>query len=724
MAIAQNFPIISPSLNLDFANVQALDPRITFARATTATYYGTRTALAEQNLLLQSAVPYPSPWAWTDGYIGSLGSELVTNGTFGTDVSGWTAGAGATITWVSGQAQVAGASATKWAYQTITTVIGRRYVFNYKQTGGTGSAVIWVGTSQGTNANGASPTTTAGNTLTSTLAFVATATTTFISLLSIGANLTANFDDLSVKESVQDFVVAPDGTSTASTLVAAAANATYLQTVTANAADYTFSVFLRRVTGTGDVQIQAGSGTYVTQTITSTWARYTVTQTLAAGSRTAGIRIVTSGDQVEVWGAQLEQRSTVTAYTPTTTQPITNYIPVFETAASGVARFDHNPVTFESLGLLVEEQRTNLFTYSEQFDNAAWTKSNATVTANTIVSPDGTLDADKLVEGTTTSRKFVTQAGAASGQTFSVYAKAGERNFIAIGQTNSSGVWAVSLFNLNTGLFVATYSAGGATVPTNNVITLVGNGWYRVSCLLNNAAGSGAAVIMVGNGGDPIFEGYTGNGFSGIYIWGAQLEAGAFATSYIPTVASQVTRAADSASMTGANFSSWFNNGQGTFYTDASCDRLASAIARLAYNTECGSAFAISTNSAFGATVFNIKCTALSNNTIAVEQFFYTGGGTNFGARIVNTIPFGANVDKIATYINNPAQLYGIASSNQINTITTNSGKTGGNSYANANMLQIGYTAPNFAGNFSGRIKKLAFYPIQVTATNLQSLTG
>ena len=712
MAIAQNFPTISPSLLLDFANVEALDPRITFTRASTATYYGTRTALAEQNLLLQSAVPYPLPWAWTDGYIGSLGSELVTNGTFGTDVSGWTAGAGATITWVSGEAQVAGASATKWAFQTITTVIGKRYVFNYKQTGGTGSAIIWVGTSQGTNANGASPTTTAGNTLTSTLVFVATATTTFISLLSIGASLTANFDDLSVKESVQDAAVAPDGTSTASTLVAAAANATYLQTVTANAADYTFSVYLRRVTGTGDVQIQAGSGTYVTQTITSSWARYTVTQTLVAGSRTAGIRLVTSGDQVEVWGAQLEQRSSVTAYTVTTTQPITNYVPVLETAASGVARFDHNPTTFESLGLLIEEQRTNVLLYSEQFENAYWqVKSNLSVTTNTVVSPDGILDGDKLVESTASGQHWIgvgTTDTITSGvaYTLSLYAKQAERGYVHLqGDTGSGRLGSGVTFNLTDGTVFSVPVGSTAT------ITSVGNGWYRCA-VTSTASSTGTAYPYFGlrQNSAPATASYTGDGYSGLFIWGAQFETGAFATSYIPTVASQVTRAADSASMTGANFTSWFNAAQGTIYSESlyyyTGDANESDAAGLGSPVAFGDALQ---NQFEPLTLLNtstrVRRSSAYYRTALQALSLFESTDNNYPGNTQMKSAVAMAVNDYASSVNGATVLTSAVPFSVVGT-----------------RLVIGGRFDQLS--FNGTIKKIAYYPLRLSNTNLQALTS
>jgi hypothetical protein len=103
-----------------------------------------------------------------------------------------------------------------------------------------------------------------------------------------------------------DGATGPDGGSTADTLEATGANGTVTQSLTAVAASHIFSVWLRRKTGTGNVDISCHSGgTWVTQSITSDWARYSVTQTLTAGTRTPGIRIVTSGDEVEAWGADL-----------------------------------------------------------------------------------------------------------------------------------------------------------------------------------------------------------------------------------------------------------------------------------------------------------------------------------------------------------------------------------------------------------------------------------
>ena len=341
---------------------------------------------------------------------------------------------------------------------------------------------------------------------------------------------------------------APDGTSTATEFTATAANAVLTQAITAVAGSYTFSVFLRRVTGTGDIEIAADNGTWTTKVITGTWARYDVTQTLTAGSKTAGIRVVTDTDAIEVWGAQLEFRSSLTAYTATTTQPITRYQRQLKTAAANEWPREFDPVTGECLGRSVWESRTNLLLYSEQFDDAYWTKTNATILANQIISPDGTLTADGIITtGAPTQLGRFINLTSGIPYTLSVFAKKNTSETLQLVIDIAGGAGLFSFFNLNTGTVTTT----GAGV-TRAAISDVGNGWYR--CLV------AATTTTVGN--TPTIRG------SGIYIWGAQLEAGAFATPYIPTVAAQVTRLADTAVMTGTNFSSWFNPSEGTLFVE------------------------------------------------------------------------------------------------------------------------------------------------------------
>jgi hypothetical protein len=359
MPISSSYPTIAPTLNLDFANAQSLDPRITFQRGTIGTYYDADTlALAEQNLLVNSTNPSNTSWVMTNGYAGTLGTELVTNGDFASGGTSWTAAAH--WTFVNNRAEKV-SIADGELQQTISATTGKNYVVLWNQQS-VGSFYLRFGGS-------------AGNTYfksgTGSAFWVGPLLGTPLFRIEQSGTIAGDWlDNISVKEVSSDNVLAPDGTSTAVTAIASAANATFTQSVTANyAVDYTFSVWLRRKTGTGNVNISCGDGTWATRSITGSWARYSVTQTVTyTGTCTPGIRIVTSGDEVEIWGAQFEQKSGAGVYVPTTTDPITNYIPVLRTAPVNEPRFDFNPVTRQSLGLLMEQQSTNLLTYSGAMD--------------------------------------------------------------------------------------------------------------------------------------------------------------------------------------------------------------------------------------------------------------------------------------------------------------------------------------------------------------------
>lgn len=237
---------------------------------------------------------------------------------------------------------------------------------------------------------------------------------------------------------------------------------------------------------------------------------------------------------------------------------------VMRTAPAGVPRLDHDPVTGECKGLLIEEQRTNLLTHSEQFDNAPWSTVRATITSNANTAPDGTLTADKLVEDTTASnthRISYPTVSFTSGTvyTYSIYVKAADRSEIQMGfhfQTTGSAFGSASAyFNLATGTVAAASGLVAAIEPA-------GNGHYR--CSITAAAVASVACspsVFLGSSGVAT---YTGDGTSGIYLWGAQVEEGSTPSSYIKTEASQVTRAADTAVMTGTNFSDWWNPTEGT----------------------------------------------------------------------------------------------------------------------------------------------------------------
>lgn len=215
----------------------------------------------------------------------------------------------------------------------------------------------------------------------------------------------------------------------------------------------------------------------------------------------------------------------------------TNQFGLLENVSANQPRLDYDPVTLAPRGLLIEESRTNLLSYSSQFDNAAWSKSNAIIVPNVVVAPDGSITASKIIESSGVTRGNISQSTVSVGQTLSVYAKAAEWTHIAIGSSNNAGLWAVATFNLSTGT-IAGGASYGANTYSNALIVSVGNGWYRCSVQITAVTSTSAAVIMPFNqSGDPVNPVPTlnGNGTSGVYIWGAQLEVGAFPTSYIPS---------------------------------------------------------------------------------------------------------------------------------------------------------------------------------------------
>jgi hypothetical protein len=184
--------------------------------------------------------------------------------------------------------------------------------------------------------------------------------------------------------------------------------------------------------------------------------------------------------------------------------------------------------------------RVNLLTFTEQFDNAAWTKAGTTVTANAGVAPDGTTTADKLIETATTGSHLV-RGGAGvplnGVNTISVYAKAAERSAIVISLIGSP--FNAAYFDLS-GVQARVLNGG-----SNATIQNVGDGWYRCSyqtASLTSYTGDIYVAVTDDYSRDAI--GYTGNGTSGIFIWGAQLETGSTATAYQRVVSSfDVTQA-------------------------------------------------------------------------------------------------------------------------------------------------------------------------------------
>jgi hypothetical protein len=519
-------------------------------------------------------------------------------------------------------------------------------------------------------------------------------------------------------------IVSPDGTVDADKLTenTAASNTHYIATTqysTVSGTSYTWSVYLKagertkaRValqmffTGSAypttnprvNVDLTTGTLSGANGTIATSitnagngWYRVTVSATANANAadQLAGVFLLDdagnqtyTGDGTSglfIWGAQLETGLTATSYIPT------------QAATSGAPRFDYNPTTLAPLGLLIEEQRTNLLTYSEQFDNAVWTKTRSSITADATTSPDGTVDADKLVEDTTASSTHVVFQSVvfpASGTvTATIYAKAAERNFVLLsrGTLNSCGV------NLTTGQIVGV-SGTNTTATTQNV----GNGWWRVSLVFPSP--NITTTINIYPSLDGVFTNrdYTGDGVSGIYIWGAQLEAGAFPTSYIQTVASQVTRSADVAVMTGTNFSDWYNAAEGALFCEGSREYLAATTGLVQIDDGTNS-----NRIAFQTT-----------NTAKIRVFIVSGGVTQ------------ATIDSAASLISNV--VFKTALGYATNDV---SGALNGVSLATDTSATIPTVSTMRIGQGltplgAGRIQRIAYYPRRLANSELQAITA
>jgi hypothetical protein len=372
---------------------------------------------------------------------------------------------------------------------------------------------------------------------------------------------------------------------------------------------------------------------------------------------------------------------------------------VLQSAASGEARFDYDPSTLAPRGLLIEEQRANLLLQSEDF-GTTWGATRASVTTNTIVAPNGTLTGDKLVEDTTaTSTHFVQQTltpTAGTTYTFSCYLKAAERKAAGLiftgGGASDTGVW----INLETGAFIRQTGT-----PISFLITSVGNGFFRIS--VTSAATTTATLaarINIAEDAVTAPSSYTGDGTSGIYVWGAQLEAGAFPTSYIPTTTTALTRNADVASMTGTNFSSWYNASEGTLYAEG-------FVYTAPANTVIPCLFSIDDNTGSNRIqLYRANNNGSPNAGLAVVnggsiQALITAGNTQFqNGKIAGAY----KVDNFAASLNGAA-----AVTDTIGTIPT------------VTQMKIG-TGPALA-NVNGTIRRIAYYPTRLANAQLQALT-
>lgn len=264
----------------------------------------------------------------------------------------------------------------------------------------------------------------------------------------------------------------------------------------------------------------------------------------------------------------------ICTFTRASTAVYVNRSGVLASAAIDEPRLDYDPATLAARGLLIEESRTNVLLRSQEFSNAAWSKTRASVTADAVAAPDGTTTGDTLIEDSTASDSHYayqsyTKSSSSEVQAYSasVFARAGTRSqiMLLVQGTSGSAHSAYAYFDLSAGTVGATTVAGNFDNAQAR-IERHADGWYRciVDFRINNDAQASVGVyVLLAVGGSTT---YSGNGTSGLSLWGAQLEKGWHQTSYIPTTTGAVTRAADVC--IAQSLLPWFDEDEGTVYAE------------------------------------------------------------------------------------------------------------------------------------------------------------
>ena len=437
-----------------------------------------------------------------------------------------------------------------------------------------------------------------------------------------------------------------------------------------------FSIF-QLWNGTTGIAFNLSAGTAagggVISSVGNGWYRCSVL-TSTTGSFTA-IPFINSavGDFVYLAFSQAEAGDIATDYIATTSAavsvgPVAN-VPRLDYTGGGCPK------------LLLEPQRTNLVTFSEQINNAAWITNGAvTITANTTISPDGFQNADSIIATGAFNGVFRTIGVAnATQHTFSLYVKSiSLATSINIGvSTNPSG--ATINFNAVTGVIASV----GAAITASSVSD-AGNGWYRISATYTTTGTSNDFIIFA-------------TGAMSFCVYGCQLEASSYSTSYIPTLGAAVTRGADAASKTG--ISSLIGQTEGTIFFEINSSNFESYTQRI---------FSISDDTNDNAIGFQL--------TGANEINYYVEVGGVLSALITKTAPaitLGQNVKVAAAYKANDFVLY-------IGGVQVGTDSSGG--VPATSVLR--YANPTGNAPYVGKVVQTLLFKTRLTNSQLAELTA
>ena len=357
---------------------------------------------------------------------------------------------------------------------------------------------------------------------------------------------------------------------------------------------------------------------------------------------------------------------------------------LIEVVASGVPRLDY----YTSGGvagcpaLLVEPQAQNLYQQSEDFTNAYWSKTNSSISGNQTTAPDNTLTADKLIMNNGILPNAANQSGfnrteviTSSAYRFSIFAKSAEFTGFRVRENAVEGTF------LDVNLSNGTITNGSVAQFINPSAQNYGNGWYRISWTSPTITNLNKYSIRVGS---------TGDGTSGIFIWGAQVETGSVATSYIPTTTASVTRNADDISRSA--ISGCIGQTEGTIYAEVDIRALSQA--RIFLNiVDSGDGFAsrIRLGITSGNVLYGLVSAATKNANTATTGIYKMALAYDSSGFVI--------------YVNGTS--YG-----------TNAQTTGGTK----SVIGIGFN-PAAADYANDRIRSVALYTTRLTNAQLQALT-
>ena len=383
-------------------------------------------------------------------------------------------------------------------------------------------------------------------------------------------------------------------------------------------------------------------------------------------------------------------------YTRSGAATVTNKSGLITPVLANEPRFDYDPVTLASKGMLIETSATNSIKFSEEIDNVYWPLTGSYITPDLTNAPSGKKTADKFVEGVNFRRARPYCENWFGGQRYSYslrfFAKAAERKYLIMGSNTRDNVFAYAVFDISAGTTKA--FAGNTGNFITSTIQDVGNGWYR--CSIVNKSGTNGNIyrfiISMADTYNPLYNRkpfivspyqYHGDGKSGLYLWGAQFEVGTFATSYISTSSKATTRSADQVSMSNLN---WFTPEKGTITATVSQLEL-----RPQLRTSTNSVYELANLSAVAGRDFILS--------------FQRGVSITNRLTIRNKIAGGYNGESISGAANNEP----VKTVNDITKVTR------------ASSLLLGKSSG--ADYLNGHIEHFTFYPFETIGYELQRLT-